>query len=203
MAAGPAPYHAQVTDPFASPKDPGGRKDPMTPSRALLTVALVALVALPSAVRAATLAIYFDTRANDSTREAQAFETIQWYVLALDIADEVKGYEFTVRVPSSLAVTSRVAHPATAINVGAGDNWIVGAGTCVAGAPLLLASYQGMLISNADNVILTLEAASPSSVPGNVPAYLTCDGDLREFDRLQPGGINTEAGSWGRLKNRY
>lgn len=175
----------------------------MTPSRVLLTVAAALVSAFPAVSAAATLAIFFDSRGNEATREADAFEAIQWYVLALDVADGVKGYEFTVRIPSALAVTSRVAHPATAINVGGGDNWIVGAGSCVYGAPLLLASYQGMLLSRADNVILTLEGASPSSSTSGVPAYLTCGGEIRDFDALLPAGINTEAASWGRLKNRY
>jgi hypothetical protein len=175
----------------------------MRPRHFIPALALSVALAQPGTPSAAVLGVFFDARGHDATREAKAFENIQWFVLALDLTGEVKGYEFSVRVPAQLAVTSRQVHPSTAINVGSADNWIVGAGACVSGAPLLLATYGGMLLSSADNVMLRLEAASPSSVGGNVPAYLTCGGDLEEFDTLLPAGINTEAGTWGRLKHRY
>jgi hypothetical protein len=91
----------------------------------------------------------------------------------------LSAWEARVALPPEVVVKRRVLPGSRNLDVSlVEDNWIVGLGSCVdltEEGPLVLASYEAVLLSPTDGVI-TLAASQPSSVTQQVPAWADCSG---------------------------
>ena len=91
------------------------------------------------------LGVFADAAGTQTTGVATPFVQTDFYVIAFDAPGGYKGYEFEISVPPTITVLGRVLNPPTALNVGAGDNFIVGTGGCISSAgPTVLVTYTGL-----------------------------------------------------------
>lgn len=188
-----------------------------------LALALSASTAFAQA-EAGDVGIYADPAGSQSTIVPAPFTPFLIYVIGSDLPGDVAGYEFTVTIPDpTLLVIGTVLNPATAVNIGAGTNFIVGTGSCLPAAgqlSLVTLTIFPQAPAYVD-VAVCLAPSTPASLTPAVPAYLTCDSQITRMGVAQNGEgvypdgclivgptvvgppVATEASSFGEIKARF
>ena len=156
-----------------------------------------------------------------TTIDAVAFVPFNFYVVGFDQDGGYKGYEFEIQVSPTVTVLARVLNPPTALNVGSGDNFIVGTGGCVSGVgAVVLVDYQALVFAPEFDSPICVTNSTPSSFQPAVQGYLTCSDELIPFglaengQGIYPDGcgilgatmdapVATENASWGSVKTRF
>jgi hypothetical protein len=166
---------------------------------------------------------------------AVEFVPFHWYLVVdidftaiamddtMNASNGLKGWELGVDVPPSITVTGRVLDPATSLNLGTADDWIIGTGQLVPGetTPRALVSYTGLLLEPIENEVISFTTVSNSSFDPPGPGwaeFLNTDECFREDGTFQaclrrftqtlsltvnPEPVPTEQTSFGSLKSRY
>jgi hypothetical protein len=94
---------------------------------------------------------------------------------------DVVGWEFSLSISSEIIVLSRTLNPPSALNVGSGDNFIVGTGVPQIADPLVLVTYQALILGPLAMPLITIGPSVPSDFPGTAPG-----GYLDPLDGLHP-----------------
>jgi hypothetical protein len=138
-----------------------------------------------------TLGVFFDPTGTQRTLDVIPLTPFDFYVVADNTDGGILGYEFQLSIPPELVVLDRVMNPPSSINVGSGDNWIVGTGVCLPGTGKVdLVRYTVMLIAFNEDLVIELLPATPSSFSPESPGYVTCLGtsDIRPFECWETWG---------------
>jgi uncharacterized repeat protein (TIGR01451 family) len=100
----------------------------------------------------------------------------------------LNGWEAAVVLPPELIVLGHVLHPASSVNVGTQNNWLVGTGDCITAnqTPYTVLEYQAMLIAPANDLVIRLEPPSPSSFDPPAMGWHACSRNMYPFDTTGP-----------------
>jgi len=148
--------------------------------------------------------LYFSTTQDGTganfNENLAAFAQFDIFVIAdIDFADDnrggqnltngLTGWEAEFNVPAAITVLGRELNPPSAVNVGSGDNFIVGTGTLFTAdsTPVFLVKYQGGLFVQEPPVdlVITVGPATPNSENTGGPNWLESatagTGEIHEF----------------------
>jgi hypothetical protein len=197
---------------------------------AILALALVLAAGLATTVFAQPsqydVGVFSDLAGTNSVLTAPAFTPVNFYAVAFDLDNQVKGFELTLGVPVGFTVLSKVKAGPNPINVGdeANNEFIVGTGACVEAGPgpFVLVSMNGGFFTPTvpADATVCISGTTPSSFPNGTPGYLQCDNSLVPFGVAQngegrypnaclvmnatsEGPVATEAASFGEMKARF
>ena len=128
--------------------------------------------------------------------------------------DRYRGFEFGVDLPRGLKLLSVALHGERPLNVGVGNDWIVGLASCSMFTPFLqpLATLR-LMVADPDLLAgeaIALRASNPASVPGTA-AFLDCEGQVVPMQIGQELAIPpivgfrvpSETVTFGTIKSRY
>lgn len=190
-----------------------------------VTVATLALATTSFAQSQYDAGIFADQNAGSSVIVMAPYVPTDFYVLAWNLDGQVKGFEFEVTFSDpDILILQRNTNQG-AVNVGSGDNFIVGTGGCFDGdgAWYEFVHYQGGYFQPAPpaDVVVCLTPSSPTSFEPASPGYLQCDGTLVPVLAAQTGGgvypdgcgvinatdpgsvVSTTEESFGSVKSRF
>jgi hypothetical protein len=170
-----------------------------------LCLVLLSMLGLGEPVAAARIGVYFDRDDTQSSTQVQVQEQFQYYVAASDISGNLFAFECEVLIPPEITVTSRALGSDEFINIGQGDNWIVGTTEVQVFGRINLIEYTALLLTEAEGLRIDLGPAQSAESP-NRPRYVTGEfGEeiVAEFDDVKGAIINADRKSWGGLKSEY
>lgn len=145
--------------------------------------------------------IYFSTledgTGDDYNEGLEAFAQFDIYVMVdIDFADDgrggenltngLTGWEAEFTVPAEITILGRELRPGTSVNVGQGDNFIVGTGGLVSAnsTPFAVLRYQGGLFVPVPptDLVITVGPSTPNSEGTGGPNWLESQsGEIHEF----------------------
>ena len=164
------------------------------------------LILLASAPRAqgSKIGVYFDEYGDETRIQVNAGQPFQFFVGASGISGDINAFGCQLQIDPLVTVTSRKIPFPNALNIGNGDNWIVGIGDEVTvSGTLVLLEYGAVLLSEAESLRIEILPADSSDGP-RMPEYvLAADSRLMEFDEVTGASINAEKRSWGNLKDTF
>ena len=115
------------------------------------------------------IGVFGDPAGTITTIDAVAFVPFNFYVVGFDQDGGYKGYEFEIQVSPTVTVLARVLNPPTALNVGSGDNFIVGTGGCVSGVgAVVLVDYQALVFAPEFDSPICVTNSTPSRMVSSV-----------------------------------
>ena len=167
--------------------------------RQLMVAAVIAAVVCCVGVASATeIHVVADLAGTQTTMNVFPVTPFLFHIVADEFpADDttVRGHEFSVdtsqlTVAGGLVIT-RVL-PAGSLNVGSGDNFIVGVNPAfpTAPEPVLLATYQAVVFGSIHDVLISVGASTPSSFGGLTGGYVDQDLNLTPFTYASPLLLN-------------
>lgn len=158
-----------------------------------IAACLLALGAAPAAAQdARDLGLFFDQAATASTLSVSPYQAFDLYALTYDIG-EISAFEFEILYDTGagLSVLERNLISGS-LNVGNGDNYIVGMGSCYqAGGWYQLVHVRAGFFngSNPADFTFCLGPSRPSSFPDDPkPGFVDCSDNLGVFGVAQTGG---------------
>jgi len=168
------------------------------------------------------LGVYFDPRAEDTTRTIGPFAEFELYVLAdFDARPAPSGvqmgaWEASIEVDPRVTVTRRELNPANALNVGpqfqgSPDDFAVGLGTALdpGRSPVKLVTYTCILLaSGVEDARVTVAATDVMpghSFQGRGPGWAIAENTPRlvPFYSWSGAVINPPVERWGEIKQKY
>lgn len=165
---------------------------------ATLAVALLVLIAMamPAVAQAepGDVGVFFDLAGTASATNLAQFAVSNFYVMGFGLGD-LTGFELNIGFSrAGWSVLARTLPTASSLNVGSGDNFIVGLGSCVTPsgvAPYTLVNYQyGWFAPTVPGeTLMCVGPSTPSSFAG-LPGYSSCNDVLKSFGAAQNGAPN-------------
>jgi len=171
-----------------------------------------------------TVGLFADSAGNTAELFVTGFIPFLFHAVGFELDGQVKGWELSVQIDPDFTVLTRTLDQPSSLNVGNGDNFIVGSGGCFVGSPSYVfvtynvGYFAGPVAPN--DAAVCLGPVVPSSFSPATPGYLQCDGTLVPLELseggccgLYPDGclvingtqciIGTASSSFGEVKSRF